>query len=124
MSVEKAGQSAQKSADTSRIALLEAVRREGQAWEEIAPRYSVTNPAPPWKTSLDAMCESLAVSGALPSLDRRREEDALGASLYRSVPAPERQLLALVHTMLRRGLVTEEELARRMSAVRARLQAG
>ncbi|HTU54763.1 MAG TPA: hypothetical protein VMF62_12410 [Acetobacteraceae bacterium] len=108
----------------SRIALLEAVRREGKSWAELAPRYGVVNPEPPWKTSLDAMCESLAASGALPSLARREAEDALGESVYGRVPAPERQLLALVHTMLEHGLVDEAALARRMDVVRERLEAG
>jgi hypothetical protein len=69
------------------------------------------------------MCECLAVGGALPSLDRRRAEDGLADAVYSEVPAPERELLALVHTMLTRGLVTEEELARRMRTVRSRLEA-
>ena len=106
-----------------RIALLEAIRSEGKAWDVIAPRYGVTNPDPPWKTSLIAMCECLSVSGALPTLDRRRDEDKLAAAVYSEVPAPERQLLALVHTLLSRGLVVEGDLANRMHAVRLRLEA-
>ena len=39
--------------DLGRIALLEAIRREGKEWDVIAPRYGVTNPDPPWKTSSD-----------------------------------------------------------------------
>jgi hypothetical protein len=108
--------------DTSPITLLEVVRRQGKEWEVIAPRYGVTNPNPPWKTSLVGMNECLAVGGSLPALDRRRAEDELGKVVYSDVPAPERELLALVHTMLRRGLVAEEELARRMRTVRARLE--
>lgn len=109
--------------DLSRIALLEAIQRQGKEWDVIAPRYGVTNPDPPWKTSLIGMNECLAVGGSLPALDRRRAEDELGKAVYSDVPAPERELLALVHTMLSRGLVTEGELARRMRAVRARLEA-
>jgi hypothetical protein len=105
------------------IALLEALRHEEKTWSVLAPRYGVTNPDPPWKTSLAAMCDCLAVSGALPTLDRRRAEDALAESVYGDVPAPERQLLALVHIMLSRGLVAESELASRMRAVRSRLEA-
>ena len=109
--------------DTSPIALLEAVRRQGKEWDVIAPRYGVTNPNPPWKTSLIAMCDCLAVSGVLPTLDRRRAEDELAESVYSDVSAPERQLLALVHIMLRRGLVSESDLVNRMRAVRSRLEA-
>ena len=109
--------------DCSRIALLEAIRSQGKAWEVLAPLYGVTNPNPPWKTSLVAMCDCLGDSCALPSLDRRRAEDELAEDVYSDVPEPERQLLALAHTMLNRGLVSEEDLAIRMRTVRSRLQA-
>lgn len=109
--------------DLDRIALLEALRNQEKTWNVLAPRYGVTNPNPPWKTSLIAMCDCLAVSGALPTLDRRRAEDELADSVYRDVPAPERQLLALVHIMLSRGLVAEGDLASRMRAVRSRIGA-
>jgi hypothetical protein len=110
-------------AHLGRIALVEAIRSEGKAWNVIAPRYGVTNPDPPWKTSLIAMCECLSVAGALPTLERRKTEDELAAAVYSEVPAPERQLLALVHTLLSRGLVVEGDLARRMRTVRSRLEA-
>ena len=109
--------------DFSRIALLEAIRSQGKTWDVLAPRYGVTNPNPPWKTSLTAMCDCLDVSGALPTLDRRRAEDELAEAVYSDVPAPESQLLALVHTMLSRCLVDEADLASRMSTVRSRLEA-
>jgi hypothetical protein len=110
-------------ADLDRVALLEAVRRQGKEWEVLAPHYGVTNPDPPWKSSLIAMNECLAVGGSLPALERRKAEDELANSIYSEVPAPERELLALVHTMLSRGLVAEGELAARMRAVRSRLEA-
>jgi hypothetical protein len=115
--------STESDADLRPIALLEAIRSEGKAWDVIAPLYGVTNPDPPWKTSLVAMCECLSVSGVLPTLDRRRTEDELAEALYGGVPAPERQLLALVHTMVSRGLMVERDLASRMRSVRSRLQA-
>jgi hypothetical protein len=110
-------------AGPSSIAVLEATRKEGKTWTALAPHYGVTNPDPPWKTSLAATCECLAAGGALASLERRHAEDQLGESIYREVPEPERQLLALAHTMLSRGLLTEDDLARRMKSVRSRLQA-
>ena len=108
--------------DVDRISLLEAIRSEDKAWEVLAPRYGVTNPNPPWKSSLTAMCDCLAASGALPTLDRRNAEDELAQTVYNDVPAPERQLLALVHTMVSRGLVAEDDLASRMRVVRSRLE--
>ena len=110
--------------DFSRIALLEAMRsQEGKTWDALAPLYGVANPDPPWKISLIAMCDCLADNGALPALDRRRAEDELAKVVYSDVPDPERQLLALAHTLLSRGLVTEGDLSSRMRAVRSRLEA-
>jgi hypothetical protein len=105
------------------VPLLDAIRSCGQSWQEIAPRHGVTQADPPWKSSLHATCECLAAGGALPALERRQAEDHLSEGTYRDVPAPERQLLALAHTLLSRGLLSEAELDRRMHAVRARLQA-
>jgi hypothetical protein len=106
------------------IPLLERIRTEGKTWEELAPQYGVTSQDnPPWKVAFDATCEGLSVSGNLPGLERRQAEDRLGETLYSATPAPEQQLLALAHTMVSRGLVSEEELARRMRVARARLDA-
>jgi hypothetical protein len=106
------------------IPLLEALRNENKTWERLAPRYGVTNSDPPWKVSLYATCECLAAGAALPALERRRAEDQLGETVYKGTPAPEQQLLALAHIMLSRGLLGEKDLARRMNAVRSRLEAG
>jgi hypothetical protein len=104
------------------IRLLEKVRREGRVWGDLALQYGVTNPDPPWKVTLEATCDVLAeVSCALPALERRWEEDELSEDLYADVPFPERQLLALAHSMIRRGLVDEADLAERMGQVHARL---
>ena len=109
--------------DCARITLLEAIRSQGKTWDVLAPRYGVTNPNPPWKTSLVAMCDCLGDSCALPNLDRRRAEDELAEDVYSDVPDPERQLLSLAHSMLSRGLVAEVDLASRMRTVRSRLEA-
>jgi len=108
--------------ELSPISLLEAIRRHGRVWGDLAAQYGVTNPDPPWKVNLEATCDALSAEAcALPLLERRAEEDELSASLYRDVPYPERQLLALAHSMIRRGLVDEEELGRRMKEVYRRL---
>jgi hypothetical protein len=111
-------------ADLAPIPLLEAIRnKHDKTWEKLAPRYGVTNPDPPWKVGLYATCDCLATRKAVPLLERRRAEDQLGETLYRGTPAPEQQLLALAHIMLSRGLVSEEDLAKHMKAVRSRLEA-
>lgn len=121
--------------DTTPIGVLEDVRNRGRAWEDLAMQYGVTNPDPPWKIDLEATCDMLAAdscvkpydqveagSCVLPSLERRAEEDDLSDTIYADVPFPERQLLALAHSMLKRGLFTEEELARHMKNVEERLK--
>jgi hypothetical protein len=107
----------------SPISLLETIKNEDKTWEKLAPRYGVTNPDPPWKVSLYATCECLAAGEALPALERRHAEDQLGESVYNGTSAPEQQLLALAHIMLSRGLLSEADLARRMDAIRSRLEA-
>ena len=88
----------------SPIKLLDAIQQEGRTWEELAPQYGVASPDPPWKVSLYALFECLSAAGALPSLERRHIEDRLGETLYARTPDPERQLLTLADTLLRRGL--------------------
>ena len=120
--------------DTTPIGVLEEVRGRGRVWEDLAAQYGVTNPDPPWKIDLEATCDMLAAdscvkpydqvepgSCALPSLERRAEEDDLSETLYDDVPFPERQLLALAHSMIKRGLIDETELARRLEEVGKRL---
>jgi hypothetical protein len=109
-------------AGLSPIPLLDAIQHEGRPWQELAPRYGVASPDPPWKISLYAVFECLSAGGALPALERRHIEDRVGETLYGRTPDPERQLLALADTLLRRGLLTEEDLARRIAAIRARFE--
>jgi hypothetical protein len=114
--------------------LLEEIKEHGRVWGDLAEQYGVTNPDPPWKTSLDGMCEVLGIGfvfsmdggrkalagrrivardvmdAPLPLLERRWEEDELSATLYQDVPFPERQLLALTHSLIKRGLVIRRGL--------------
>lgn len=121
--------------DMTPITVLEEVRSHGRVWDELAAQYGVTNPDPPWKIDLEATCDMLAAdsciksysevepgSCVLPSLERRAEEDDLSETIYADVPFPERQLLALAHSMLKRGLFTEEELAQQIKKVGEKLK--
>lgn len=113
---------ASRDLDQSPIFLLEKIKQEGRVWDDLCKQYGVDNPNPPWKITLEATCDVLAEEAcALPALERRWEEDELSEQLYQDVPLPERQLLALAHSMIRRGLFNEEELARRLEEVEQRL---
>ena len=46
--------------ENSPIDLLEKIRREGSCWEDLASKWGVDNPDPPWKIWLEATCEVLA----------------------------------------------------------------
>jgi hypothetical protein len=110
---------------SARVRTLEHIVEHEQTWERMAARYRVTHPVPPWKSSLDAMCDALDQEGAaLPLLTRRHDEDHLSREVYTSLPYPENQLVALAHSLVTRNVIDEAELANRLEAVRARLDAG
>jgi hypothetical protein len=114
------------SVERSAIAPLAKIVDRDQVWSRMAAKYGVVNPVPPWKTSLDGICDALDQSGCGPEVlsfaDRRNEEDALSATVYSNLPYPENRLVALVHSLLVRGVINEAELEERLAAVRARLE--
>ncbi|MFQ6397213.1 thiocyanate hydrolase [Nocardia sp. KC 131] len=93
----------------------------------MAAEYGVENPVPPWKTSLDGMCDALDRAGCATGLpnfkERRDEEDSLSATVYSGLPYPENQLVALAHSLVVRGIIDETELQERLTGIRARLEA-
>ena len=109
------------------IAPLKAIVERNQVWPRMAAKYGVSNPVPPWKTSLDGMCDALdhaRCEADIPNFkERRDEEDSLSATMYTDLPYPENQLVALAHSILSRGIIDEEELQERLSSIRARLEA-
>jgi hypothetical protein len=106
---------------------LKQIIDRNQVWPRMAAKYGVENPVPPWKTSLDGLCDALdhaACDTTAPSFkERRDEEDALSATVYSELPYPENQLVSLTHSLMVRGIITEAELQQRISAVRDRLEA-
>jgi hypothetical protein len=115
---------AMKSVD---IETLKNIVDRNQTWPRMAAKYGVENPVPPWKTSLDGMCDALdkaTCDANIPDFKQRRdEEDLLSATLYSDLPYPENQLVALAHSLVARGVIDESELKRRLAAVRERLEA-
>lgn len=112
---------------TERIETLQEMVDRNQVWPVMAAKYGVQNPVPPWKTSLDGLCDALdraACDTNVPDFkERRDEEDALSASVYPSLPYPENQLVALAHSLVTRGVIDEEDLKRRLAGIRERLEA-
>jgi hypothetical protein len=115
-----------RSVEEVRVAPLAKIVERNQVWSRMAAKYGVVNPVPPWKTSLDGICDALDQSSCGPEVlsfvDRRNEEDALSATVYSNLPYPENRLVALAHSLLVRGVIDEAELEERLAAVRARLE--
>jgi Nitrile hydratase beta subunit, N-terminal len=113
--------------ERSSIPLLAKIVQRNQVWSRMTARYGVDNPVPPWKTSLDGICDALDQTACGPEVlsvvDRRNEEDELSATVYSGLPYPENRLVALAHSLVARGVIDEAELKDRLAAVRARLEA-
>ncbi len=108
-----------------RVPTLEQIADRGQVWPRMAEKYGVASLVPPWKSSLDGMCDALDEEAVtLPVLTRRNDEDRLVHEVYAELPYPENQLVALTHSLIARNVIDEADLAERMKAVRARLEAG
>jgi hypothetical protein len=108
-------------APPARIGVLHEIAGSGHEWPVVAARWGVQNPAPPWETSLQGMLDALDAGGTvIDPVERRQREDDLCGSLYAHLPDAEARLLALAHTLVARGVVSEEELALRVRAVTER----
>jgi hypothetical protein len=111
-----------------KVAPLTKIVERHQVWSRMAAKYGVENPVPPWKSSLDGICDALDRSGCGPEtlsfVDRRNEEDTLSATVYSNLPYPENQLVSLAHSLVARGVIDEAELQERLASIRARLEAG
>jgi hypothetical protein len=111
----------------SEIAPLKSIVERNQVWSRMAAKYGVENPVPPWKTSLDGLCDALDHSACdadvITFKERRDEEDALSATVYADLPYPENQLVSLAHSLVARGVIDEAELQERLDKIRARLEA-
>ena len=112
---------------TERIEALQEIVERDQIWPRMAAKWGVENPVPPWKTSLDGMCDALdhaACDADIPNFNERRdEEDALSATVYSDLPYPENQLVSLAHSLVARGVIDEAELKERLASIRKRLEA-
>jgi hypothetical protein len=110
------------------VAPLANIAERQQVWSHMAAKYAVDNPMPPWKSSLDGICDALDHGGCGPEIlsfvDRRNEEDTLSATVYSNLPYPENQLVSLAHSLVARGVIDETGLQERLASIRARLEAG
>jgi hypothetical protein len=100
-------------------ALVDATARATE--RGVDPNAAAAEPAP-WEGRLEATCECLSWRGSLDHLERRNAEDRLGESIYSELPPPATSALVVAHSLIERGVLTESQLAEKMSEVRARLE--
>ena len=109
------------------IEALKHIVQRNQTWPRMAAKWGVENPVPPWKTSLDGLCDALdhaSCAADVPNFkERRDEEDTLSATVYSNLPYPENQLVSLAHSLVARGIIDEAELKQRLARIRERLEA-
>ena len=109
--------SAKRTIDVSPVALLEAIQRQGKEWDVLAPKYGVTNPNPPWKSSLTGTCE--CSFGRRPAASARPPQGRGCPRRYHLQGSPRPNAICSPSPyMVRRGLVTECDLAPRARARR------
>jgi Nitrile hydratase beta subunit, N-terminal len=112
---------------SERIETLQEIVERNQVWPRMAAKWGVENPVPPWKTSLDGLCDALdhaSCDADVPNFkERRDEEDTLSATVYSRLPYPENQLVSLAHSLVARGIIDEAELKQGLARIRERLEA-
>lgn len=121
--------STEKGSAAEDFVVLDEIVERSQTWPVMAAKYGVENPLPPWKTSLDGLCDVLDRTCATDDelqfsfKERRDEEDELSATRYADLPFPENQLVSLAHSLLARGVISEANLRQRLAVIRERLEA-
>lgn len=75
-----------------------------------------------WEKRVDALLVLLGrpERGLMRTDELRRNIEALGADAYARMSYYERWIASIAHTMLQRGVFTQDELGRRMADIEAR----
>jgi len=58
------------------IEALKHIVQRNQTWPRMAAKWGVENPVPPWKTSLDGLCDALdhaSCAADVPNFKERRD---------------------------------------------------
>jgi hypothetical protein len=73
-----------------------------------------------WEKRVDAMQMLLKDKQLLSTDEMRRNIESLGADVYEKLTYYERWCAAITNTLIQRGVITIDELARKMAEVQAR----
>lgn len=75
-----------------------------------------------WEKRVDALLVLLSAAGRMTVDELRKNIEALGPDAYDRMSYYERWIHSISQTLIQRGVITMDELGRRMSAVEARHQ--
>ena len=87
------------------------------------PLALTDHPLLPWEKEAHALIDVLAATGVDSVEEKRRGIDELGRDLYDKLTYYEKWVLSVCNNLLAKGVVTSEELARKMDEI-ARREAG
>jgi hypothetical protein len=73
-----------------------------------------------WEKRVDALMMLLTARGLLRVDELRRNIEALAPDAYETMSYYERWMSAVTHTLLQRGVLTSDELGRKLAEVKAR----
>jgi polyhydroxyalkanoate synthesis regulator phasin len=73
-----------------------------------------------WEKRVEAMLAILARKGILTTDESRRALESLGADIYRASSYGERRVLAFANNMIQKGIVSVEEIARKLAEIERR----
>jgi hypothetical protein len=77
-----------------------------------------------WEKRVDALMVLLSADGRMSVDELRKNIEGLGASAYDGMTYYERWIHSISQTLIQRGVVTIDELGRKMAQVEARHKAG
>jgi hypothetical protein len=73
-----------------------------------------------WEKRVEAMLAILTRNGFLTTDESRRALESLGAEVYLNATYGERRALALANNVLHKGIITVDELARKLAEIERR----
>ena len=73
-----------------------------------------------WEKRVDALMVLLSAAGRMTTDELRRNIEAIGADAYDRMTYYERWIHSISQTLIQRGVITIDELGRKMSQVEAR----
>ncbi len=87
---------------------------------EAGPVEATEHDYDPWEKRVDALKELLSARGHLKVDELRRNIEALGPEAYDSMSYYERWIASITATLIQRGVLSSDEIGRRMTEVQAR----